>query len=702
VSRELEAGVNAYRQGDLRKAAASFAAALQQEPRSADAHQLLGLVAWKLGHPDDALKLLDRSLELDRKLVPALVNRALVLRDLGRDAEAVPSLERALRYRPDAPEAVRALGLTLLGLERFEQALPRLRRAVEQGPTAGLWADVGAAAFGVGRVDEGSAAWARARALDPAIACVSPGAAQALGRSLLGRGEREAAVSVLTEGLRAERAPELLAELGAALTLLGRGEAAVELLAEAVRAQPEESVPWLGLLDAAGLLTAPHPALTPLLPQAFAREGLDHQLLERLTRAVLAQELDLAPLLDGAPASAAALRALVEHPLLPPLLRRTLVRHPAWERLLAGLRAWMLRTADVPADALAALAAQAHYTEYAWWAEPDELAALATADASRRALYVEPDDGGALAAEAAAIPVLALTEDGVSIAVREMYEESPYPRLVSLHRKPPAPLARVLGPLLPHVTDLPDADPLDVLIAGCGTGQQAISAAARYQGARVLAVDLSRASLAMAARASAAQGLTNLELAQADILALGQLERRFHLVEAGGVLHHMADPLAGWRVLVGLLRPGGLMKIGLYSEAARAAVVAARAFVAERGFPPSSGGLREARRALLALPPEHPARAVVGSPDFASLSGTRDLIFHVCEHRYTLPRLRAELAALGLQLLGFQHSRPEVRAWYAELAPDDLGQADLSVWEQVEAAHPEAFAGMYQLWCRVG
>jgi hypothetical protein len=35
-------------------------------------------------------------------------------------------------------------------------------------------------------------------------------------------------------------------------------------------------------------------------------------------------------------------------------------------------------------------------------------------------------------------------------------------------------------------------------------------------------------------------------------------------IEAVGVLHHMEDPLAGWRVLCGLLRLGGFMQIGLY------------------------------------------------------------------------------------------------------------------------------------------
>ena len=52
--------------------------------------------------------------------------------------------------------------------------------------------------------------------------------------------------------------------------------------------------------------------------------------------------------------------------------------------------------------------------------------------------------------------------------------------------------------------------------------------------------------------------------------------KEFDIIESAGVLHHMDEPMAGWRVLVDLLKPGGLMKIGLYSELARKEVVIAR------------------------------------------------------------------------------------------------------------------------------
>ena len=36
---------------------------------------------------------------------------------------------------------------------------------------------------------------------------------------------------------------------------------------------------------------------------------------------------------------------------------------------------------------------------------------------------------------------------------------------------------------------------------------------------------------------------------QADILDLAKLNKRFDIIESVGVLHHMENPMAGWKVL---------------------------------------------------------------------------------------------------------------------------------------------------------
>src|SRR6185437_9242656 len=125
--------------------------------------------------------------------------------------------------------------------------------------------------------------------------------------------------------------------------------------------------------------------------------------------------------------------------------------------------------------------------------------------------------------------------------------------------------------------------------------------------------------------------LRNIEYAQADILELGTIDRTFDSIESVGVLHHLAEPTAGWRVLVSLLRPGGSMRIGLYSDLARRVIVEARAHIAARGYHATANDIRRCRQDILREPDRW--KMLIGMKDFYSMSGCRDLLFNVMEHR---------------------------------------------------------------------
>ena len=245
------------------------------------------------------------------------------------------------------------------------------------------------------------------------------------------------------------------------------------------------------------------------------------------------------------------------------------------------------------------------------------------------------------------------------------------------------------------LTPLANSDgPFAVLVAGCGTGYHAIGTAQKYQGAQVLAVDLSLASLAYAKRKTPAALAARITYAQADILKLGSLGRSFDVIDASGVLHHMADPLEGWRILLGLLRPGGFMHLGLYSELARRDVVAARAFIAERGYAPTPSDIRRCRQELL----ETPLRSLARSHDFFSTSECRDLLFHVQESRLTIPAIKAFLAEHGLKFIGFEFDPATLQRYRALFAQAGWSMGDLDRWHAVETEYPDTFAAMYQFW----
>ena len=92
---------------------------------------------------------------------------------------------------------------------------------------------------------------------------------------------------------------------------------------------------------------------------------------------------------------------------------------------------------------------------------------------------------------------------------------------------------------------------------------------------------------------------------QADILDLGKLDRKFDIIESSGVLHHLDDPMAGWRSLTDCLELGGLMKIGLYSELARQHIVRMREEINQSGIGSSDVAMRSFRTDVINSSEEH-------------------------------------------------------------------------------------------------
>ncbi|MGA8495576.1 MAG: methyltransferase domain-containing protein [Xanthobacteraceae bacterium] len=292
--------------------------------------------------------------------------------------------------------------------------------------------------------------------------------------------------------------------------------------------------------------------------------------------------------------------------------------------------------------------------------------------------------------------VAALTpiDDAVSLRVQNQYEESPYPRWAAVPQIEPTTVVHFLRDRLNIVPlSWPQSTVgVDILIAGCGTGSHSIDSALRFPKARILAIDISRASLAYARRKTRALGLTNIEYGQADILKLASLSRRFDVIETVGVLHHLADPAAGWRALLSLLRPHGLMLVGLYSATARQSLAAARAFIAERGYRATADDIRACRQDLIQRSGMPPFR------DFSSTSGCRDLLFNVMEHQFTIPQIDEFLDENHLTFLGFEQLPPDVLRQFQQQFPDAGAMRDLGSWHAFEQANPLTFGNMYFFW----
>ena len=300
----------------------------------------------------------------------------------------------------------------------------------------------------------------------------------------------------------------------------------------------------------------------------------------------------------------------------------------------------------------------------------------------------------------ASIPSLTSTENTVSLEVQRMYEENPYPRWVRLPKETSAQTLnarlRSLFPSGAFRAGVDDRSP-EILVAGCGTGRHPIDTARGRKGAKVLAIDLSMASLSYAKRKTAELGIENIEYAQADLLKLGSLGRTFDVVESSGVLHHLENPFEGWQVLLSLLKPHGLMALGFYSKIARRDIVTVRDMIAKEGVGSSAQEIRAYRKHLLELKNADGFGLATSSSDFFSTSACRDLLFHVQEHRMTLPVLSIFFKENNLNFLGFEIDSSVTRS-YKTRFPNDPSATDLNNWHIYEEENPDTFKSMYQFW----
>jgi SAM-dependent methyltransferase len=686
---------------------------------------------------------------------------ALAAHREGRLDEAERLYRDALAAAPDNGPACNNLGILLATGGRPEEAVVLFRRATAIDPAAAdAWANLGQASESAGQPTEALAAWQRAaalapRAMEPALAagllCLRLGRMDEGTELLLDAARREArrpeSLAALTEHLEALAQARiqtggLAAAHGLASTLLDLDPghvAGAQIAAWCLRTARLER------FDA---------GVKRDLLRCFASDAVDHRELAR----VGAQSLRLEhAALAGGGEPGAVLDAVCRcgahaDPLLIALLSRAVNTDPALERTLTALRRALMEraaAADVLDDGqqalLAALALQSFNNDYAFAVTAQELArvdALAGAleaqpapwDATRvaalaayRAPYrlANATDVAADLARAAAAPGApawlgdltrrtlvepleerALREtvtadaidDATSRAVRNQYEESPYPRWLTLQPQPPASVAQYLEGMVPGWAPPPVlAGPVTILIAGCGTGMHALRVATRHPACHVTAVDLSAASLAYALRKQRELGVDNLVFRQADLLALDPSLTGFHLVESVGVLHHLRDPAAGLAAIAARLAPDGVMKLGLYSRIARRSINTARERIRELGLEPTASDMRALRERILSG--EEPAlQALTQSLDFYGLSTVRDLLFHVQEHQFDALELGTLVTGAGLEVLGFQVP-PDVARRYRSRHPDDPRMANLANWHAFELEHPNTFSGMYQFHC---
>jgi tetratricopeptide (TPR) repeat protein/2-polyprenyl-3-methyl-5-hydroxy-6-metoxy-1,4-benzoquinol methylase len=686
------------RQGKSDEAATHYQQAVALKPNFADAHINLGNALLDQGRADEAASQYHRAMALNPGSAEAHGNLANVLNWQGRLDEAVVEYQRALALKPDFAEAHNNLGTAFRYQGKTAEAVEQYRRALTLAPNyADAYSNLGVALLDAG---------------DPAQAL------QAIQRSIK-IGESENSKLLFVECLRN----------------LNFIPDAVDLRNDLIRALSE---PWGRPSD-----------LVRFVAIFLKRTGTTSVCIRRLTsalpRRLPAQELF----------SPAELAEICEDRLLRCLLETAIVCDIEFERFLTAARQMMLEATsarvcsrqveEVALPFFCALAQQCFVNEYIFvctdhdneqadrlrarliealasgasipelWlvavAAFSPLASLQGADLLGERRWSAPvaqlvarhlRDGQEERQLQATVPRLTTIEDAVSLAVKQQYEESPYPRWMKAAPvgKPTTINACLRGkfPLI-DLRSVGKRSGAKILVAGCGTGQHSIETARRFSGAQVLAIDLSLTSLCYAQRKTQELGLNNIEYAQADIMRLQSIGRTFDIIEASGVLHHLADPMAGWRELLAILKQDGFMRLGLYSELARRDLSAARTFIAQRGYGPTAPEIRRCREELTGFGDDTPLTKATEWIDFYSTSTCRDLLFHVQEHQLNLPEIGSFLRENRLDFLGFDLPGQVLQSFRRRF-PSDKTMTDLELWHIFETENPSTFVGMYQFWIR--
>ena len=479
------------------------------------------------------------------------------------------------------------------------------------------------------------------------------------------------------------------------------------------------------------------------LAAALAMDRVSLEPLARVSGLLLADAVDIDATLDQL-GDQSFLTAFARFgPFFSAYLQAAPVIHPDLERGLVALRRHFLLAAadtDTSSETLAvALVCQCWLNEFVWPVTPAEADALATLDWTapgqrivgamyrpldqwldyqttseairpkgfRDIVDAERREQHEMARADQTLGSAVAATDATGTSVAAQYEENPYPRWRATQASDPGDARGLIN----RITDPPaDEDaagdwstrPLRILIAGCGTGLQAIQSAHAYAPrAQVLACDISRASLRYAAMQARRHKVGNIRFAHADILDLPAFDPPFDapvdIIESVGVLHHMADPFQGWRHLLERLAPGGLMYIGLYSATARAALTRLRETLAAEGINGHDpDAIRATRARILADPADTFERQLAESADFYTLSNVRDLLFHAHERPVDLTEISDFLTDADLDFLDMDvrpHIAEAFEATHGSGASNDIG-----AWAAFEAANPDTFDGMYLFW----
>ncbi len=289
------------------------------------------------------------------------------------------------------------------------------------------------------------------------------------------------------------------------------------------------------------------------------------------------------------------------------------------------------------------------------------------------------------------IPDLRRPSDARTAKVRDFYTVAPFPGY-----PPGETIANIRSRLFSNefvrLLDQAIAPNARIVEIGCGTGQMSLCLA---QADRVvIGADLTRPSLKLAADAADRFGLERILFVETDLRRPGLREGAFDVVYSSGVLHHTPDPRSSFAAIARLLKPGGVMVLGLYHAIARLPHRFRRVIARITGFK--------------VIPWDPVLRARMNEPE-RQQAWLRDQYQHPEEHLHTLGEVKRWFSENGIHYLrtypstligappleGTQLFMPAEDDWIVERGLSQLGwvgtlSREGGLWMTIGAASEES------------
>jgi len=462
-------GLACFQEGDGDRALALIHRAIENAPKVASFHDNLGSVLESRGALGEALDAYREAARLSGDDAERCFNMGVVLNRLDRYGEAEAAYRKAIELAPADGGIHYNLANLLKSDGRLEEAVGHYEKAIHGGPDSAP-----------------AATYAGALEIQPddSIARVNLGNVQRRQSAL------EAAVASYAKVLLVDPGhDEARLAIGQVQRSLGRFDAALATFQTLLGRSPENSAALAGLASVLRFvpIAGYRPELYDLVVRCFAAPDVQMQDLAAVSAAQLRDKYAL----DAGTADMDLLLGrMADDPLLALLLTRTINVDPELEHFLTRARAHLIvpvRQALDPSPLLqlaSAIACQCFTNEYVFSSSPEEqqqvarlragverdLQVLATPDDGFRlrcallAMFeplLEIDGGAGLGrwdgeawgealeplmercvAEpleerrlAEAVVCIAEVRDSVSVAVREQYEQHPYPRWLDLPRR---------------------------------------------------------------------------------------------------------------------------------------------------------------------------------------------------------------------------------------------------------------------------